>query len=150
MLYEEGTILYFTPFIFEDGSTPKPKYLIVIRNLEEAMLLASLPTSKDHIPSKIEKKHGCIDMPEINFNCYYFQAGKIVTADGEKSFAFPKDTYIYGFRLAIFDRNVFTVQESKHLTCIEIKGRLNASEFKNLIECLKNSVSVKRKFRRML
>ena len=150
MIYEEGTILYFTPFIFKDGSAPKPKYFIVIRNIEHAMVLASLPTSKDHIPDKVEKKHGCIDIPEINFNCYYFSAGKIITAEGETSFAFPKDTYIYGFRLAIFNMDIFAVQESKLLTHIETKGRLNESEFKNLIACLKNSVSVKRKFKRML
>lgn len=75
-MFEEGNILYFKPFYFENGDTPKPKYFLVLRNMEEELVLASLPTSHDHIPSNMQKRHGCIDDSTINFNCYYFKEGK--------------------------------------------------------------------------
>lgn len=55
-----GTLLYFSPFWFPDGGQPKPKYFVVLYNEDKDMLLASLPTSKDHIPSDIEMQAGCI------------------------------------------------------------------------------------------
>ena len=38
---------------------------------QENTLIATLPTSKDHIPTNVEKIHGCIDLPEINFENIY-------------------------------------------------------------------------------
>lgn len=78
MIFEEGSVLYFRPFIFPDGGTPKQKYFLVPRVLEENILLASLPTSQDHIPAFVERRHGCIELPDINFNCYFFSAEKVV------------------------------------------------------------------------
>ena len=77
-MFKEGNILYFNPFYFENGNTPKPKYFLVLKEVDGQLLLASLPTSHDHIPSNKERVHGCIDDSAINFNCYFFQAGRIV------------------------------------------------------------------------
>lgn len=30
-MFEEGSILYFNPFFFKDGSDSKPKYFLVIK-----------------------------------------------------------------------------------------------------------------------
>ena len=70
--FQQGAILYFDPFIFPDGGKPKPKYFLVLKRMDDALLLASLPTSKDHVPEFIEKQHGCIERPAISFSCYYF------------------------------------------------------------------------------
>ena len=69
-MFKEGNILYFNPFYFDNGNTPKPKYFLVLKEFDGQLVLASLPTSHDHIPSNMEKVHGCIDDSTINFNCY--------------------------------------------------------------------------------
>jgi len=153
-LFEEGTILYFTPFLFSDGALPKPKYFLVLKRLcasdsevKDGVLLASLPTSKDFVPSAIEKVHGCIDKPEINFNCYYFEGGRSVCVN---LFAFPVDTYVYGYRLQQFSVETFKKQEADGKTVIEEKGKLTDAEYEAVVKCLKGSSSVKRAYRRML
>ena len=60
-MFKEGNILYFDPFYFDNGNTPKPKYFLVLKEVGGQLVLASLPTSHDHIPSNKEKVHGCID-----------------------------------------------------------------------------------------
>lgn len=151
-MYDEGTILYFTPFIFPDGGTPKPKYFLVLKCVDDEVLLASLPTSKDSVPSYLPKTHGCIDIQDINFNCYYFEGGRQIALDRNSNahFAFPIDTFVYGFRISTFNLHTFEEQEQAGVTRIEIKGTLYSEEYHALISCLKNSSSVKRKFRRLL
>ena len=145
--FEAGAILYFDPFIFQDGGTPKRKYFVVLKRNDTEIILASLPTSKDSVPATITKEHGCIERPDIDFNCYYFEGGKPVCVNG---FAFPTDTYIYGFRIKLFDINQFQTQQSEHQTIVTIKGQLTDTEYKQLIKCLLHSTSVKRKYRHML
>lgn len=55
-MFEEGNILYFNPFYFENGNQPKPKYFLVLKLTEDKAVLASLPTSHDHIPSSKQKE----------------------------------------------------------------------------------------------
>jgi len=57
-MFEEGKLLRFEPFIFKNGAAPKPKYLLVLKIMDHQLLLASLPTSKDHIPSDIPVRTG--------------------------------------------------------------------------------------------
>ena len=151
-MFEEGNILYFKPFHFENGNAPKPKYFLVLRNMEEGLVLASLPTSHDHIPSDMQKSHGCIDDNTINFNCYYFKEGKNIAYNENNScdFCFPKDTYVYGHRIEIFDTEKFSEQIASSKTTVTFKGKLYIDEMEQLYKCLRNSSSVKRKFRRIL
>lgn len=151
-MFEEGNILYFKPFHFENGNAPKPKYFLVLRNMEEGLVLASLPTSHDHIPSDMQKSHGCIDDNTINFNCYYFKEGKNIAYNENNScdFCFPKDTYVYGYRIEIFDTEKFSEQIASSKTTVTFKGKLYIDEMEQLYKCLRNSSSVKRKFRRIL
>lgn len=145
--FSEGAILYFNPFVFPDGGTPKPKYFIVLKHTKETLLLASLPTSKDSVPSIIEKRHGCIDDSAINFNCYYFDPKVIVCENG---FSFPIGTYVYGFRLNEFEYEKFIQQEAEGQTEITEKGILTENEYTLLINCLAQSKSVKRAYRSLL
>lgn len=151
-MFEEGNILYFEPFYFENGNKPKPKYFLVLKCIEDNIVLASLPTSHDHIPTSKKKEHGCIDDFTINFNCYYFKAKKDI-AYNEKDccdFSFPKDTYVYGYRISIFDKGTFDKQLASSETTMTYKGNLYPEEKKRLYECLRNSSSVKRRFRKLL
>ena len=99
---------------------PKHKYFLVLKTMENEVTLASLPTSHDHIPSYMDKVHGCIDDDTINFNCYYFQEGMNVAynEDLQHDFAFPRDTYVYGYRINLFDLNKFRLQISECLRVV--------------------------------
>ena len=125
----------------------KNKYFIVLAANQESTLIATLPTSKDHIPANVIKIHGCIDLPEINFNCYYFEAHKSIAESG---WGFPLETYIYGPQVAEFNKtnfeNIYSVEEIDY----EIVGKLKATELTAIQNCVKNSRTVKRKIRRAL
>ena len=146
-MYTPGTILYFRPFRFPDGGLPKNKYFIILHTSGENALIASLPTSIDHVPRTIEKRHGCIDHPEINFNCYFFEAGKAITKEG---WGFPIDTYVYGPQVKTYDKHTFREIYAVEGVDYEIIGRLNKAEFDALNACIRNSVTVARKIRRQL
>lgn len=151
-MFEEGNILYFNPFYFENGNTPKPKYFLVLKNVDGNLVLASLPTSHDHIPGNVEKVHGCIDDATINFNCYYFQEGKNIAYNELENcdFSFPRDTYVYGYRISFFDLSKFEEQIASSETILTYKGKLYKEEMLDIMECLRNSSSVRRMFRKLL
>lgn len=146
-MYFPGNILYFTPFYFPNGGKVKNKYFIVLATNQENTLIATLPTSKDHIPANVEKIHGCIDLPEINFNCYYFEANKPITESG---WGFPLETFVYGPQVAEFNRTNFESIYSVEEIDYEIVGKLKTIELSDIINCIKNSRTVKRRIRRAL
>ena len=71
-MYQEGQLLKFSPFEFKNGNTPKPKYYVVLKHINEEVMMASLPTSKDHIPSDALVSDGCVDIPERQVNAFVF------------------------------------------------------------------------------
>ena len=146
-MYTKGNILYFKPFYFPNGDTAKNKYFLVLDNQDNDTLIASLPTSQDHVPSTIVKNHGCIDEPDINFNCYYFEAHRTITDNG---WGFPINTYLYGSQVAKFNRiNFESIYPLEHFD-YELVGSLIESEFLAIINCIKTSKSVSRKIRKLL
>lgn len=148
VLFEEGKVLYFDPFHFRDkAGGQKPKYYIVLKRLENEVVLATLPTSKDHVPGTIEKVHGCLEHPEINFNCYYFPAGCMVCTNG---FGFPVETYVYGYRLQTHSVGDFLLEQEDGETVISEKGKLTDEEYLSLVDCLRLSPAVKRVYRKAL
>ncbi len=95
----------------------------------------------------IERPMGCINVDNINFNCYCFQQDKVITDEG---FPFPQDTYVYGEQIAIYNLQIFTDVYTIEEVDYEIIGKLTNKEFRALIECIRNSRTVKRKIRRKL
>ncbi len=65
---------------------------MVLKSYPNGMMLISLPSSKDYIPTNIQKKHGCTNIPEKQIGCYFFQNNIPIT---EFCFSFPLDTYLY-------------------------------------------------------
>lgn len=145
--FQQGAILYFDPFVFPDDGSPKPKYFLVLKHVDDTLLLASLPTSKDHVPEYIEKQHGCIERPDISFNCYYFDPSVVICGNG---FSFPIETYVYGYRLQTFNLKDLLLQELTDETIIEECGILTEDEYQAIIKCLINSPEVKRGYRKQL
>ena len=143
----QGNLLYFTPYYFQDGNPCKNKYFIVLGEAGDDLIIASLPTSKDKIPDYIEKQHGCIDHPDIDFNCYFFKEGVSISETG---YSFPVDTYMYGERITTASKKIMHDIYRKEGKEYEIKCRLSKREFSSIIRCLKNSKSVKNRIRRLL
>ena len=139
---QPGTILYFKPFRFSDGRTlPKNKYFLVLATVGNEALLASLPTSQDHLPNSLAKQHGCIESPPENgFSAYVFIAGTAICSNG---WAFPKDMFIYGEQIANF--SIADPRLKQEGT--ENKGVCTREELRSLLLCLAHGVNVKRKWR---
>ena len=146
-MFEPGNLLYFNPFIFPDGGDPKPKFFVVLGEVEETVLLASLPTSKDHIPSDVEVTSGCLEIPERMVNAYTFMANEVVTENG---FFFEKNTFIYGQNIKTYNTAAFLQQQTTSQTEITEKGKLKDEIFTSLKDCLKNSDAVRKKFKKYL
>jgi len=146
-MFKPGNLLYFNPFIFPDGGDPKPKFFIVLGEVAETVLLASLPTSKDHIPSDVEVSSGCLEIAERMVNAYVFMADDIVTDNG---FFFEKNTFVYGQSIKTFNTVAFAEQELAGETEIVLKGKLTDNVFKALKDCLRNSDAVRKRFKRFL
>lgn len=150
-MFEKGNLLLFRPFVFKNGAMPKDKFFLVLENTDGCMLLASLPTSKDHVPSDVEVKHGCIDLSERFVNVFVFLSGEeiLCKSNGER-FSFSKNTFVYGANLDMYQVSQFELQERSAQTQIELVGRIDAELFEELVDCLAGSKMVKNKYRRML
>lgn len=146
-MLEEGNIIYFDPFYFKNGNTAKPKYFIILKNDENQNIIASLPTRKDFVPEKEESKIGCIELPEINFNCFVISDTIIITDCGKK---FDFKTHIYGHQIDSYEISILKEVYPTEGTDYEIWGKMKSNIFTSLIDCLKNSNSIKNKFKRIL
>lgn len=146
-MYIAGNIIYYDPFYFKDGSVSKPKYFLVLKVIDGKVVLASLPSSKQHLPGHIDVNHGCIEIPSGNINCYVFKANQIITTN---DWAFPLDTFLYGQWLDEYNiellEDIYPVENIDY----QVVGQLTDQELSKLIYCFSKSASVKRKFKRLL
>jgi hypothetical protein len=146
-MYKEGNILYFTPFYFKNGNIAKPKYFVVLKLVDGKTILASLPTRRDSVPTINAIKSGCVEIPEINLNCFVFAPDEPVTLCNK---CFDFTTYIYGCQLDSYEieilRDLYRIEGVDY----EIFGEMKPELFMHLIRCLKKSKAVKKKFIRIL
>jgi len=145
-LYTPGKIIYFDPFHFKDGGS-KPKYFLVLKVVNEDVILASLPSSQAHLPAAQPIQHGCLEIPDSCINCYIFEANKPITKHG---WSFSLNTFLHG--LWIDDFSISTLMENYSIENVEyeIIGELTDEELAAVIHCFKNSSSVKRRYRKLL
>lgn len=141
-MYPEGQLLCFAPFVFKNGAEPKKKYYIVLKHMDDKMMMASLPTSKNHIPSDVPLASGCINIPERAVNAYVFFPEEKVT----DCFSFVLPTFVYGEQVDEYSREYIENMKSE----IEDLGKISDETMANLRNCLKQSVLIKRKYRKLL
>ncbi|WP_187478320.1 hypothetical protein [Amniculibacterium sp. G2-70] len=146
-MFREGHIIYFDPFYFKNGNPAKPKYFVVLKCEGGKNIVASLPTRKDSVPQSATISNGCIELPEINLNCFVISNEQQITECG-KHFDFT--TYLYGHQI-----DDYLVSEMRDLypnegSDYEIWGMMKSEIFENLIQCFKFSKSVKRKYKKLL
>lgn len=146
-MFEEGNIIYFTPFYFKNGNSAKPKYFVVLKNENDINVLASLPTRKDFVPEKNVIENGCVELPEINFNCFVISDQIQVTECGK---VFDFKTHIYGHQIDIYEvhslKEIYPIENTDY----EVWGKMKKDIFVALIDCLKTSRSVKQKLKKIL
>ena len=145
-MFLPGQIIYFTSFQFKSGGNPRSKYFIILANISNTTLLASLPTRTNSVPSFVTIDHGCINLDERCYNSYLFEVNRKIGRDG---FFFDMPTFIYGDQVEDYQVEYL---ESTYIEGIDYKilDVLIESEFQAIINCLKNSNSVKNKIKRRL
>lgn len=146
-MFETGNLLYFNPFLFPDGGKPKPKYFLVLAKADDNVLLASLPTSKDHVPADVAVEAGCLEMPERMVNVYVMPADMVVTDSG---FSFRVNTFIYGANVKTYDQRLFVVQIEELQTEVSLIGKMTDDIFSDLCQCLKDSDAVRKRYKKYL
>lgn len=142
MMFTEGRLLCFDPFHFKNGNIPKRKYFIVLGQLDDEVIMASLPTSKDHLPENISVERGCVNIPDSLINAYIFSPEDYVT----NSFRFKVPTFVYGEQVDEYNKNYIAGMQSS----IEDLGLLHKPLFEELKSCLKQSMHIKRRYKKCL
>ena len=130
-----------------NGDNSKPKYFLVLKVINNSTILASLPSSKNHLPTGHKIVHGCLEIPEACINCYIFEASKPVTKDG---WSFQFDTMLYGNWIDDFSIERLNSTYSINGVDYEIVGELKDSELAEIIKCFSTSSTVKRKYKKLL
>jgi hypothetical protein len=146
-MFEIRNILFFDPFYFKNGNTAKAKYFIVLKIIENKAILASLPTSKDHIPYFVELKDGCVDLPDININCFVITPEMQVTECGKH---FQQNTFLYGQHIDDFEIALMKELYPLENTDFIIWGKMKKQLYIQMIRCFLNSKSIKRKYKAIL
>jgi hypothetical protein len=117
-----------------------------LANLEKKIIIASLPTRTNSVPSFVTINHGCINIDERCYNAYLFEKDRII---GQKGFSFDMTTFLYGDQVEDYD---VTFLETNYIEGIDysIQDVLLEKELKAIIACFKNSDSVKFKIKKRL
>jgi hypothetical protein len=146
-MIEERNLIYFDPFYFKNGNTAKPKYFLILKQLSNKIIIASLPTRKDTVPSNEEVSFGCVELPDINFNCFVLQENMEVTECGK---CLPEKTFLYGHQLDEHEIDLLKVLYPNEGSDYTIIGKMKSDIFENIIKCFKSSKTVKNKFKKVL
>jgi hypothetical protein len=147
-VFSAGNLIHFTPFYFKNGQTaPKNKYFIVLKNKGEGVIIASLPTSINHLPNFLTAKHGCINDDSVGVNCYLFEQNRTICENG---FCFPFHTYVHGYEVSDYListlEKVYTTENKDY----KILGKLKEEELSALIKCIVDSGSIKNRIKKWL
>ena len=141
-MYQTGELIKFTPFVFKNGSQPKTKYCIVLGQIDDKVLMANLPTSKDHVPSDVMVERGGVDIPERGVNAFVLNPGDQVTA----SFRFPRPTFVYGEQVDEYEQTYLDEMGST----VEQLGQIDPALFQAIKDCVKKAKLLRRKYRNLL
>lgn len=142
-MFAEGQLLKFDPFLFKNGAPSKLKFYVVLKHMGVDLMMASLPTSQDHVPGDLGEVTGCVNVAERGVNAYVFAPNEVVTDAG---FAFPLKTFVYGEQVDEYSQSYLDAMGS---LVIDL-GIMTAERLQALRECVKQSPLIKRRYSRML
>lgn len=141
MQFNPFEILYFPTFIFKNGAQPKAKFFITIMNIDNEVIVVSLPTSKDFIPDSILAE-GCIEHPTRCISCYCFFPKVEICSDS--NFTFALNTFIYADQVDTYNASILERQYPVENVDYYRKGTLSKDKQSDLLDCLINSKQLKR------
>jgi hypothetical protein len=118
-----------------------------LRNIDGATIIASLPTSINHLPSFLTAQHGCINDDPSGVNCYLFEQQKAICENG---FCFPFHTYVHGYEVSDYEISTFQKVYRVEGKDYEIKGKLRDDELAALIKCIVESGSIRNRIKKWL
>lgn len=144
-MFEERNLLYFDEYYFENGAPAKPKYFLVLKHNANGVMLISLPSSKVNVAVPHNRNHGCINIPEKDFGCYFFENQVPITECG---FGFPLDTFVYAYWIT--DKSIETINYIYKSKDYKLIGKLTTQEYSDVLLCLKHSPNIKSKYRKLL
>lgn len=142
--FKEGHLYYVHDFPFKNGNIPKNKFFLVLKDVNDEVILASLPTSQDHIPQDIELETGAYNIPDRFVSAYVFKANDEIAMKDGKSFSFSKNTFVYGAEIDSYPKDYLDGY------LVECKGKINNDIFADVISNFKDSPVVKRKYKKLL
>ena len=88
-----------------------------------------------------------MELPDINLNCFVISEDIEVTTSN-KTFNFP--THIYGHQLDSYDLKLMDELYKIEEVDFIVWGKMKENLYQSLIDCLKSSSAVKRKYKRLL
>ena len=141
-MYQTGELIKFSPFVFKNGNQPKPKYCIVLGQIDDKVMMVSLPTSKDHVPSDVTLEHGCVDIPERGVNAVVFSPNDQVSS----SFRCPRPACVYGEQVDEYEQKYLDEMGGT----VERLGQIDPIMFQAIKDCLKKARLLRRKYRKLL
>ncbi len=130
-MFDRGNILYIKEYQLLSRKI-KPKYLIILENLQSETIIVTLPTSKQYIDQSNIKK-GCIQ--QHHTHGYYFPSGDVICENG---FSFVQNTFVL-FRSNVFKEKIKSFTAKYNESGIEVKGKLTNDEYFNLLYCMYRS-----------
>ena len=141
-MYQTGELIKFSPFVFKNDNQPKPKYCIVLGQIDDKVMMANLPTSKDHVPSGVMVELGCVDIPERGVNAFVLNPNDQVTS----LFRFPRPTFVYGEQVDEYEQKYLDEMGS----AVEQLGQIDPVLFQAIKDCVKKARLLRRKYRQLL
>ena len=120
----------------------EPKYCIVLGQINDKVMMANLPTSKDHVPLDVMVEHGCVDIPERGVNAFVFNPSDQVTS----SFRFPRPTFVYGEQVDEYEQKYLDEMGGT----VERLGKIDPVMFQTIKDCIKKARLLRRKYRKLL
>jgi hypothetical protein len=147
-LFVERQVLFFRPFYFKDGGAPENKFFVILKNIDNVSIVASLPTKVNNAKSLINIPHGCINIDDRKFSCYIFEAGRPVCENG---FYFKLPTHMYGDQVNDYQLDSITKGGTiKEGVEYDVAGFLTEVEFTDIYKCLSDNNSTKGRIKRLL
>lgn len=141
---EAGTLLYIKNYMFDNGQRKDKFFLILKRVGDSDALLISLPSSKDYVPST---QSNCVEISSANQTAFIFNAREIIT---NTNFSFSVRTYLYGQYITVKSVDDFNNDYPQEGRDYEKIGKLKYRILQQVIDCFKQSATVKNKIKKIL
>lgn len=145
-MFTVGSIIKFTPFYFKNGNTAKTKYMLIVANNNDKVIVNVLTTSQDNVPNDWKSDSNCNYDDSRGLHYYLFKKNEIIT---ECEFCFNLDTYILAEHIEInkisYYDGIYNYEKD-----VVVLGTLKQDILNNFIECLIKNQTITRKFRKAL